>query len=336
MPIGTAAKKAGISRQSLQYYLMVGLLEPTEVTPTGRRMFDEKIIERIKLIKKLNKSGYPLRAIRESFPVLVQFPTAPGVQKDTPVQFCGYQIGRVASVEYPKPRRDLNTGQVYHQILVVLSIDKKHAKIPSNVEVKLMTRGLGSSFIDLKIDPTYIPSPNEPNRYLVADTLLQGSTGMTSEFFPEESQKKLELLVVKISALAQNLNDVVGDPNSKNNVKSILTNLSAASGKATEMFEEFRKFSVKGTATLKNLEDDTDKFVTSIVATSEELGKTLAEMRVTLEKVNSGKGSAGKFVNDAQFYESLVETSEEMRKMLEELKKFLAMVNEKGRLPVKL
>jgi DNA-binding transcriptional MerR regulator len=67
MSIGAAAKKAGISRQSLQYYLMVGLLEPTEVTPTSRRLFDEKSIERIKLIRKLNKSGYPLRAIRELF-----------------------------------------------------------------------------------------------------------------------------------------------------------------------------------------------------------------------------------------------------------------------------
>ncbi len=65
--IGTAAKKAGISRQSLQYYLMVGLLEPTEITPTGRRLFDQKCVERIKLIKKLNNSGYPLRAIRELF-----------------------------------------------------------------------------------------------------------------------------------------------------------------------------------------------------------------------------------------------------------------------------
>lgn len=46
---------------------MVGLLEPTEVTPTGRRLFDQKSIERIKLIKKLNESGYPLRAIRELF-----------------------------------------------------------------------------------------------------------------------------------------------------------------------------------------------------------------------------------------------------------------------------
>ena len=46
---------------------MVGLLDPTEVTPTGRRLFDQTGIERIKLIKKLNDSGYPLRAIRELF-----------------------------------------------------------------------------------------------------------------------------------------------------------------------------------------------------------------------------------------------------------------------------
>ena len=67
MSIGAAAEHAGISRQSLQYYLMVGLLEATEVAPSGRRMFDSKAVDRIKLIRKLNKSGYPLRAIRELF-----------------------------------------------------------------------------------------------------------------------------------------------------------------------------------------------------------------------------------------------------------------------------
>ena len=67
VPIGEAAKKAGVSRQTLQYYLMVGLLEPSKVSETGRRLFDAAAIERIKLIKKLNVSGYPLRAIRELF-----------------------------------------------------------------------------------------------------------------------------------------------------------------------------------------------------------------------------------------------------------------------------
>ncbi len=67
LSIGKAAKKAGVSRQSLQYYLMVGLLEPTEVTGTGRRMFSAQAVETVKLIKRLNKSGYPLRAIRDLF-----------------------------------------------------------------------------------------------------------------------------------------------------------------------------------------------------------------------------------------------------------------------------
>lgn len=65
--IGQAAKKAGISRQSLQYYIMLGLIKPPEVTATGRRLFNEKAVERIKIIKKLNDSGYTLRAIRDLF-----------------------------------------------------------------------------------------------------------------------------------------------------------------------------------------------------------------------------------------------------------------------------
>jgi DNA-binding transcriptional MerR regulator len=67
MAIGKAAGQAGVSVQSLQYYIMVGLVKPKSISDTNRRMFDEKTVERIKLIKKLNKSGYPLRAIRELF-----------------------------------------------------------------------------------------------------------------------------------------------------------------------------------------------------------------------------------------------------------------------------
>ncbi|HBG78339.1 MAG TPA: hypothetical protein DDW84_05760 [Phycisphaerales bacterium] len=67
MSIGAAAKEAGVSTQSLQYYIMVGLVKPTVVSDTNRRLFDGKAVERIKLVKKVNKSGYPLRAIRELF-----------------------------------------------------------------------------------------------------------------------------------------------------------------------------------------------------------------------------------------------------------------------------
>ena len=65
--IAGAAKEAGISKQSLQYYLMIGLLEPTKISPSGRRLFDGRAVERVRLIRRLNESGYPLRAIRELF-----------------------------------------------------------------------------------------------------------------------------------------------------------------------------------------------------------------------------------------------------------------------------
>lgn len=67
LPIGKAAERAGVSRQSVQYYLMVGLLDATEISPTGRRLFDTNAVKRIRLIRFLNETGYPLRAIRELF-----------------------------------------------------------------------------------------------------------------------------------------------------------------------------------------------------------------------------------------------------------------------------
>ena len=61
-----AAEAAGVSKQSLQYYIMVGLIEPVARTSAGQ-LFDEKCIERIRLVRQLNESGYPLREIREIF-----------------------------------------------------------------------------------------------------------------------------------------------------------------------------------------------------------------------------------------------------------------------------
>ena len=65
--IGQAAKAADVSRQSVQYYLLVGLLDPAKRAKSGQQLFDDTSIERIKLIKKLNNSGYPLREIRDIF-----------------------------------------------------------------------------------------------------------------------------------------------------------------------------------------------------------------------------------------------------------------------------
>jgi phospholipid/cholesterol/gamma-HCH transport system substrate-binding protein len=277
-----------------------------------------------------------------SFDVRVQFPTAPGVQKDTPVRFCGFQIGRVTKVIPPEVMKDLKTGQFYHQTRVVLTIDKKYSDIPAGVEAKLMTRGLGSSYIELKLKHFDVNEPTGP--VLAEGSLLQGSTGMTSEFFPEESQKKLDDLITGLNSFMSNANKILGDPNNKENLKEGLAHLSEASGHATQTLqdvnetmqrarvtmEKFGKLADAGTATLKNADAQIEKLVTAMAGTSEDLSKVSSELRLILEKINSGQGSAGQLLNDGRFYENLLENTEQLQAILEELKSFVAETHKKG------
>jgi DNA-binding transcriptional MerR regulator len=67
MRISEAAEAAGVSKQTIEYYVMLGLVNP--LCPPGRngRYFNEELIKRIRLIRRLNRSGYTLRAIRETY-----------------------------------------------------------------------------------------------------------------------------------------------------------------------------------------------------------------------------------------------------------------------------
>lgn len=307
----------------------------------------------------------------DSFEVFVQFPTATGVQRDTPVRFCGYQIGRVTSVMAPEIREDMVDGLEYYQTVVVLSIDKRYVTIPSNIEVKLMTRGLGSSYIELKQSPGKPVVARDPNRpetkYLVDKIWLQGSTGMTSEFFPEESQKKLDGLIEGLGNLIANANDIMGDDKSKENVKKTLANLANASEQARDTLEEFeklaamgtttlekadakvgevvtavvdtseeiQKLAATGTSTLKSVDDRTEKLITAMVDTSENLSSAMVELRLILEKVNNGQGSAARLLNDGTFYEELLENTDQLKLLLEDMRSFVAEWKDK-KIEVKL
>ena len=67
MRISELARAASVSKQTVEYYIMIGLLTPHR--PPGRkgRYFDAGHVKRIQLIRQLNDSGYTLRAIRETY-----------------------------------------------------------------------------------------------------------------------------------------------------------------------------------------------------------------------------------------------------------------------------
>lgn len=64
---GEAALRAGVSRQVIHEYTLLGLIRPARRTAGGHRLYDEGVLQRLRLIRDLVKSGYTLRDIRTTF-----------------------------------------------------------------------------------------------------------------------------------------------------------------------------------------------------------------------------------------------------------------------------
>jgi len=65
--VSAAAEAAGVSKQTVEYYVMLGLIEPIRLEDRRGRFFDDALVKRIRLIRELNKSGYTLRDIRQTY-----------------------------------------------------------------------------------------------------------------------------------------------------------------------------------------------------------------------------------------------------------------------------
>jgi phospholipid/cholesterol/gamma-HCH transport system substrate-binding protein len=205
--------------------------------------------------------------------------------------------------------------------------------------------------------------PNDPNTVFLCDSImLQGSTGMTSEFFPEESQEKLSELIDGLKTFIDNANSIIGSPENQNNFKATLANLSEASEQAKYTLEEFeklaasgestlehvdtkldeivtiatdttndiRKFVNTGTEVLKSTDDNIGELVKSIVVSSEEIARATSQLRLIMEKINNGDGTASRLVNDPRLYEKLLDDTEQLQELLKSMKSLIEKIDEKG------
>jgi phospholipid/cholesterol/gamma-HCH transport system substrate-binding protein len=247
----------------------------------------------------------------KSFEVRVFYQEIPGVQPDTPVQYCGYQVGRVMEITRP----EIHEGA--HRVGVTIAIDNYYDQIPSDSEFVIMKRGLGSSYIVIRD-----VSEGQPSGYLSEGMVLNGSVTTASDFFPPEVQAALPNLVETVSNLAENVNAVIGDRENQANIKKTLSNAEAAVVQLEKTLESIEQLSNEGTAKIVELGD-------KIVEASEALERTLSETRRILAKMESGDGTAGKLINDGRLYENLIESSEELKILLRQLKEWAAD-SEKG------
>lgn len=256
-----------------------------------------------------------------SFQVIVHVPSAPGVQSNTPVYYCGYQVGKVVYVMAPQRVTDRDTGQPYHQVTMTLAIQNAYRTIPANADIVVMKRSMGSSYVDLQVDPEKPLEPlvpGNPNSIYLGEGLppLRGQVSMSSEFFPKETRRKLEDLMGSIKRLSDNANRIVGDTENRESIKQALANLRDATARAKETLASIKGFSDSGTVAVEDV--------------AEELRETLKEMRDLLARAREGDGTAARILNDGRLYENLLDSSRELEMALEQLKILAAEAREKG------
>ncbi len=66
LSIGELAERSGLSTPTIRYYEEVGLL-PRPVRASGRRVYDERTIDRLQVITFAKEAGFKLREIRQLF-----------------------------------------------------------------------------------------------------------------------------------------------------------------------------------------------------------------------------------------------------------------------------
>lgn len=256
-----------------------------------------------------------------SFRVVVSFPEAPGIQQNTPIYYCGYQVGRVVNVMAPEPVKNRKAGDPHHEVKVTMAIQNTYKTIPSNVDVVVVKRSMGSSYIDLQVDENRPLEPVDPANSATAYLydgipVRKGITGMNSEFFPKETRLKMENLMDSITQLAKNANDVVGDPETKVSLKTAVANVRDATQQAKETMVSIRNLSDKGAVAVEEIAGN--------------VSVSLRELQQVLVRVREGNGTAAQLLNDGRLYENLLDSSQELQSMLEQLKFLAADAREKG------
>lgn len=62
--IGKAARRSGVLIETIRYYERAGVLPLPERTASGRRLYDDAAIARVRFVKRCRDLGFPLADIR--------------------------------------------------------------------------------------------------------------------------------------------------------------------------------------------------------------------------------------------------------------------------------
>ncbi len=229
------------------------------------------------------------------YDIWVYFDSATGLARDISVEIAGVQVGSVSDI-----RLENNKARVG------LKIDA-NVKLGRDVKAVIRTRGiLGDKYIEL-IPGSLSAPPIQPGGRILRsvsptdmDTLMtvlgnvakdinKLTTSFSNVLGGKKGEASLHSIVDNLRQMVETLNTTVQGNNE--NIRKIISNLS-------DFSESLKKITDTNT-------DDVEIIISNLSRASGKLEKLLGQVSDITQKINTGKGSIGKLVNENKTVDSL-------------------------------
>ncbi|MEI6189601.1 MAG: MlaD family protein [Chitinophagia bacterium] len=255
-----------------------------------------------------------------------------GLIISNPVFINGYQVGAVFDIE--------NINDNLSEIAVTIRFNKAY-KIPVNSIAAIQENPLGTNSISILLGDGQNYFKNEDTIKTAPSSSLLGDIMNTLSPLGEQTKNTINSL----EKVLNNINKVLNDQN-KENFNTILANLTSTTknlnssmasielmlqkqnGSIAQSFENVNKFT-------KNLNENNNKInsiINNIDSTTQslkaaDLNNTIAslhtavnDLSVTLKKLNTGNGTAGKLLNDPEVYNELKSTITSLNTLVDDVR----------------
>ena len=265
----------------------------------------------------------------KGYDINVYFDSATGLAKDVQVEIAGVEVGRVRKIS-------LENGKA----LVVLRINS-NVKLTKDAKAVIRTKGiLGDKYIELVPGSPSAPQLKEGDRIVktvpttdmdtlmitlgeVAKNINRLTNSLANVVGGEKGEASLNSIIENIKEMVETLNRTVQENNE--DVTNIIVNLSEFSETLNKIgdtnredirgiISNVRKASEKMETLIVGINDITSKInqgkgtigkLVNEEETVNNLNEALASLKTITDKINRGEGSIGKLINEDETVENI-------------------------------
>jgi phospholipid/cholesterol/gamma-HCH transport system substrate-binding protein len=242
-----------------------------------------------------------------------------GLQKSSIVSASGYTVGTVTDIQFH--RGDIN------KIVVEISIDRRF-KVPINSVIEIYsTDFMGSKAVNLILGNSNVFAKQN-------DTLLSKFEGDLNTLVSKKLmplKDKTENLIVSTDSVMNIIRNTFTPETQRDirlSIKSTRELIESQKEKITLILDNLESISVnleKSNKAYTNIINNVSEISDSIKAADikdliDQSRLTLKETNEILDKINSGKGTAGKLVNNDSLYNAIQRTTNDLDSLIRDLK----------------